>query len=198
VSIRDKVVDGIGSLVDRVKNSDDLPHINAAKLEKELRDRVKLHNQSSGNTNPIATMAGPGEDARKRRAAAAQKREARIHSDRERRAAQAKAAQEDAFRRMREQAAQDTSRRGGYQPGSGSSSRPRVPRSVKGDLAQHYKVLDLAPGADFAEVKKAYRKLMRKYHPDLHQDPRKKKAATELTVKVTQAYNALDKALNGS
>src|SRR5262249_37785520 len=52
-------------------------------------------------------------------------------------------------------------------------------------------------GAPFDEVKSAYRKLMRKYHPDLHnQSPKKQKAATELSMQVTQAYNALEKWLD--
>ena len=54
-------------------------------------------------------------------------------------------------------------------------------------------MLDLPVGAGFDEVKAAYRKLMRKYHPDLHhQTPQKAKAATELTMQVTQAYNELE------
>jgi DnaJ-class molecular chaperone len=47
-------------------------------------------------------------------------------------------------------------------------------------------------GADLAQVKTAYRKMMRKYHPDMHAgSPQKQKAATELSMKVTGAYNAL-------
>ena len=39
--------------------------------------------------------------------------------------------------------------------------------------------------------------LLREYHPDLHhQTPQKAKAATELTMQVTQAYNELDVYLN--
>ena len=64
-------------------------------------------------------------------------------------------------------------------------------------IAQYYKVLDLPYGAEFAEVKKSYRQLMRKYHPDRHMgNPKKQKAATELSMRVTQAYNALDEYLN--
>jgi DnaJ-class molecular chaperone len=60
-------------------------------------------------------------------------------------------------------------------------------------IAKYYKVLDLPYGADFEQVKAAYRKLMKKYHPDLHgSTPQKQKAANELTVQVTQAYNELE------
>ena len=60
-------------------------------------------------------------------------------------------------------------------------------------IAKYYKVLDLPYGADFEQVKASYRKLIRKYHPDLHgSTPQKQKAANELTVQVTQAYNELE------
>lgn len=46
--------------------------------------------------------------------------------------------------------------------------------------------------APIAEISSAYRKLMRKYHPDLQADPAtKKRAATELTMRVNNAYNSL-------
>jgi DnaJ-class molecular chaperone len=65
-------------------------------------------------------------------------------------------------------------------------------------LAKYYKVLDLPYGAEFDQVKASYRKLMRRYHPDLHtQSPQKAKAATELTMQVTEAYNELEKHLIG-
>ncbi|MFH0901672.1 MAG: J domain-containing protein [Pseudomonadota bacterium] len=65
-------------------------------------------------------------------------------------------------------------------------------------LAKHYAVLELPYGADFETVKAAYRRLMRKYHPDLHgHSPEKLKAATEVSVALTQAYNELEKTLQG-
>ena len=60
-------------------------------------------------------------------------------------------------------------------------------------MAQHYKTLNVEYGADAAAVKKSYRKLMRKYHPDLHRDPKKKVAATKLTVQISAAYTAIEK-----
>ena len=53
-------------------------------------------------------------------------------------------------------------------------------------------MLDLQPGADMAQIKSSYRQLMRKYHPDMHAgNPQKQKAATELSMRVTTAYNGL-------
>ncbi|MBP8809686.1 MAG: J domain-containing protein [Kofleriaceae bacterium] len=63
-------------------------------------------------------------------------------------------------------------------------------------MAEWYRTLNLAPGADFAEVKASYRALMRKYHPDMHAgNPGKQKAANELSMKVTAAYNGLQEHL---
>lgn len=68
-----------------------------------------------------------------------------------------------------------------------------MPLRQNDKIAKYYKVLDLPYGADFEQVKAAYRKLMKKYHPDLHgSTPQKQKAANELTVQVTQAYNELE------
>jgi curved DNA-binding protein CbpA len=51
-------------------------------------------------------------------------------------------------------------------------------------------------GSDFATVRKSYRTLMRKYHPDRHTgSPEKQKAATELAQKLGQAYELLEKKL---
>jgi len=53
-------------------------------------------------------------------------------------------------------------------------------------------------GSQFDTVKAAYRRLMRKYHPDLHGgSPEKLKAATEVSQALTQAYNELEKVLLG-
>jgi DnaJ-domain-containing protein 1 len=64
------------------------------------------------------------------------------------------------------------------------------------DLRRAYASLEVPPGSDFETVRKAYRTLMRKYHPDRHaQSPEKQKAATELAQKLTQAYKLLEKQL---
>jgi len=96
---------------------------------------------------------------------------------------------------MKEQAA-----RGGGTASSGpssssssySSARPPRPGSTEAQLFEWYRVLDLQVGADMAQIKTAYRQLMRKYHPDMHAgNPNKQKAATELSMRVTTAYNGL-------
>ena len=50
-----------------------------------------------------------------------------------------------------------------------------------------YDVLGVPQDASDADIKKAYRKLVRKYHPDVSKDPN----ADEMTSKINQAYNTL-------
>lgn len=52
----------------------------------------------------------------------------------------------------------------------------------------HYNILGLQPGATEEEIKKAYRKLAKKYHPDLNPGDAK---ATAQFQKVKEAYEAL-------
>ena len=56
-----------------------------------------------------------------------------------------------------------------------------------------WRVLGVAPGADTSEIKRAYRRLARAYHPDLHpeaSDP-EKKHLVERFHELTEAYRAL-------
>ena len=63
-------------------------------------------------------------------------------------------------------------------------------------LARLYAQLECPYGADVDVVRKHYRAMMRKYHPDMHStNPEKQRVATELTQKLTQAYNDLKKLL---
>jgi DnaJ-class molecular chaperone len=94
-------------------------------------------------------------------------------------------------------------------PQSSSSQRPRsAPRSGPSqarsagptqtrkpdELRLAYAALEVPYGADFATVRKSYRALMRKYHPDRHtSSPEKQKAATELAQKLSLAYEVIEK-----
>lgn len=60
-------------------------------------------------------------------------------------------------------------------------------------IAEYYANLELEYGADFDEVKKAYRRLMHKYHPDKHSDdPRREELATQICQELTIAYAKLE------
>jgi len=82
-------------------------------------------------------------------------------------------------------------------PRSSAPPKPATPK-VGDDIRRAYAALELPVGSDFEAVRKAYRGLMRKYHPDRHTaTPEKQKAATELAQKLTHAYAVLEKHLRG-
>ena len=89
------------------------------------------------------------------------------------------------------------SARPGPRPGAGP--RPQPPRRTpSGDEAirRAYAALEVPPGSDFDTVRKAYRRLMRKYHPDLHEArPETQKAANDLAQRLTESYKLLEKQL---
>ena len=102
--------------------------------------------------------------------------------------------EEELIRRRRERAA----RRSGGATAAESTARDPAPRSAQPrspqeqQVTQYYANLELAPGATLDDVRKAYRELMKRYHPDKHLgDPERHKAATELAQSLTRAYTAL-------
>jgi len=58
-----------------------------------------------------------------------------------------------------------------------------------------YKILEIAPGATASEIKSAYRRMAKKYHPDKlqHMDEAYRKGAEEKFRKVQEAYEQLQK-----
>jgi len=188
---------GLSQLTSMVIVDDEpLSHVEAAALEAELAARRKARRGPPGQSR-MARLAGASPEARAERAKLAAERKRKIHGDREAREAAQRRAADDAFRRIKEQAARGgpAGAGGGSRSSSSGSSgggRPPRPGSTEAQVADWYKTLNLAPGADLAEVKAAYRQLMRKYHPDLHAgNPQKQKAANELSMRVTTAYNGL-------
>lgn len=193
---------GLSKLTSLVIVDDEpLSHVESAALQLELTARKAARAKSTrpAAENPVAKLALPTPAARAARDKAARERAARVHRERDEREARQKAAADDAFRRMKEQAA-----KGNYSTGStssssspgggpsGGSSRPPRPGSTEAQVAEWYRVLDLSVGAEMSQIKTSYRQLMRKYHPDMHAgNPQKQKAATELSMRVTAAYNGL-------
>ncbi len=176
-----------------VVDDEPLSNVDGAALDAELKARKAWaeRRQRKPEDGAIGKIAGSGAVARAQRERLSTERARVVHRDRDDRAARAKAAADDAFRRVKEQAARGGSPGGSAGSGS-SSSGGRAPRGANAaQVTEWYKQLDVQPGADLAEIKSAYRKLMRKYHPDLQADPTKKRAATELTMRVNNAYNSL-------
>jgi DnaJ-domain-containing protein 1 len=202
VSITRRILEGAQSGLSKltslvIVDDEPLSHVDGAALQVELTARKAARARAIRPPleNPLAKAALSNPAARSQREKAARDRAARIHRDRDERDARQKAAADEAFRKMKEQAA-----RGGPMPGSSSSSsysssssaRPPKPGSADAQVAEWYRVLDLSVGADMGQIKSAYRQAMRKYHPDMHAgNPQKQKAATELSMRVTAAYNGL-------
>ncbi len=57
----------------------------------------------------------------------------------------------------------------------------------------YYDALELSFGASFEEIKKAYRRLMKKYHPDLYPEPEKHKTAQQVSRRINEAYGYFEK-----
>jgi len=191
---------GLSKLTSLVIVDDEpLSHVESAALQAELTARKTARERTPRKPldNPLAKLATSEPAARAAREKAARDRAARIHRERDERDARQRAAADEAFRRMKEQAAKGggtwTASSGGSSGSSGSgSARPPRPGSTEAQVAEWYKVLDLQAGADLAQIKSSYRQMMRKYHPDMHAgSPQKQKAATELSMRVTTAYNGL-------
>lgn len=188
--ILDSAQSGLSKLTSLVIVDDDpLSHVDSAAFQRELAARKAFRSQRPPGDHPIAKQVVATPSARAERAAAARDRAARVHREQKARDARQQQSANDAFRRMKEQTKR--AGRAGASSAASSGSAPKVSR-VDGQAAEWYRTLNLAPGADMAQVKAAYRQLMRKYHPDVHAaNPQKQKAANELATRVTTAYNGL-------
>lgn len=60
-------------------------------------------------------------------------------------------------------------------------------------MKNYYKILDLKPGASQEEINKQYKKLSKKYHPDLFTDPEEKAKAEEKFKEISEAKEYLTK-----
>ena len=79
-------------------------------------------------------------------------------------------------------------------PSDGGQARKSSPSAPPDDLRLAYAALEVPYAADFATVRKSYRALMRKFHPDRHAgSPEKQKAATELAQKLSAAYQLIER-----
>ncbi len=64
------------------------------------------------------------------------------------------------------------------------------------EIAGYYANLELPYGSDLDAVRESWKRLVRKYHPDLHStDPKKRHVANELTQGLNRAYQELENRL---
>lgn len=78
-------------------------------------------------------------------------------------------------------------------PANNATAESDKARTVPAELKVHFMTLGINPGSDFEEVKKAYKKLMSRYHPDRYAyDKEAQKSATEKTQAINAAYNKLE------
>ena len=80
----------------------------------------------------------------------------------------------------------------------GSDSKPKDStfETTPDPLDQYYANLEIPHGSNREEVKAAWKRLMKRYHPDLHaMDPAKRQTANELARRLTEAYQVLDQEL---
>jgi hypothetical protein len=65
-------------------------------------------------------------------------------------------------------------------------------RAEMQSLREDYAILEVPFGAPFEQVRRSYKKMLRRYHPDRHSsDPEKLKLATEITTKINESYNRI-------
>ena len=81
-------------------------------------------------------------------------------------------------------------------PGHGRRQTAATAQGVDPELAELYSNLEVPYGSSLATVRKAWKRLLRKYHPDRHsKDPEKRKIADELAQRLNGAYEQLQKRL---
>jgi len=104
----------------------------------------------------------------------------------------------DEYERFKERMRGRSSRRGtGRSSSSSGRTRSRSSRSASSDLAQHYANLEVPVGTPWPEVKRSYRRLAVKFHPDRHGgNPERMRISNELQLKLNRSYQALKSALN--
>jgi DnaJ-domain-containing protein 1 len=208
MSITRKIIDlaksNLNALLERAADTADprrkLQNVSDAELEAELARRKAQRAAAQRVADAKRQVAGDRE-ARER---AARERVERVKAEREARARAAGGGSSSSSWQQRTAssgprwAGTGGGRSGtgaGTGAGTGGGGSARAARDP--ELKKHYETLEIPVGSDWETVKAAYRRLMRKYHPDMHanKSPEKQKAANEVSTALTTAYNELERAL---
>lgn len=87
-------------------------------------------------------------------------------------------------------------RRRGRGPEPGEQAKAPRQGGTDPELARYYSNLEAPYGADLETVRASWRRLVRRYHPDLHgTDPEKQRVATELVKGLNHAFEQLRRRL---
>jgi len=79
-----------------------------------------------------------------------------------------------------------------YQNSYKSSTNSNTSKNTEED--KYYKWLELPNGSSFDDIKKSYKTLMKKYHPDnFHNNDTKRQTAEKLSQKLNEAYQYFEK-----
>ena len=78
--------------------------------------------------------------------------------------------------------------------GNRAERPPHDRRPIDEALRQDYANLEVPFGADIEEVKRSYKTLMLRYHPDKHSgDPERQRIALEITKKINESFERIKK-----
>ncbi len=81
-----------------------------------------------------------------------------------------------------------------YQRDQQSYQKTSTYQSSNTQELKYYAWLEVPAGSHFQEIKKSYKNLMKKYHPDnFHHNESKRKTAEELCQKLNEAYQYFEK-----
>ncbi len=95
----------------------------------------------------------------------------------------------------RRHADQDSAANHGSAESNGNEARNGASIPDDPNLAQFYANLEISYGSDVETARRAWKTMMKKYHPDLHgNDPERQRVATILTQELTAAYRAIEAA----
>lgn len=80
-----------------------------------------------------------------------------------------------------------------HEPSDSRQEESRRPSSPEADLlAKYYANLEVPYGSDFPTVTAAWKRLLKRYHPDRHStDPQKQQIANQLVQELNRAYDYL-------
>lgn len=83
-------------------------------------------------------------------------------------------------------------RRTGSSGPRSSGEKAGLPRPADKSLRRDFANLEVPFGADMEEVRKSYKRLMLKYHPDRHAgDPEKQRIALEIAKKINESFERI-------